>query len=141
MAKDHGHKDIFLYGTPPAVNFFASSNIPVAVPGIIAVTAIAVLVTDAVASFAVPGTGAVAAKAESNKITKCVHQNSIYLLVLMAVESCGNFGSHAQDFIKELGCLLKGATQEQNSYQYQFLWLCSRVMLLQCWSNTASVLE
>ena len=52
---------------------------------------------------AVSEPGAVAAKAEDNKVFKYCHLDACYQFVPVAVETCGTFGPQAGEFFRELG--------------------------------------
>ena len=54
----------------------------------------------------------------------------------MGLEKHASFRPHAQDFIFEFGRHLKGATQEQNSYQYPV----RRILMAVQQGNAASLL-
>ena len=68
----------------------------------------------------VTGAGAVAEKSQQHKILKYSHLHSpyMYVVILVAVETSGVFGSQSLKFIKNLGWRLEMATDEDNSMQY-----------------------
>ena len=59
---------------------------------------------------AVSEPGAVAAKAEDNKVVKYCHLDACYQFVPVAVETCGTFGPQAGEFFRELGWRVRRAT-------------------------------
>ena len=62
--------------------------------------------------------GAVAAKAEDNKVSKYCHLDTCYQFVPVAVETCVTFGPQTGEFFRELGQLVRRATLEPNAYEY-----------------------
>ena len=85
---------------------------------------------------AVSESGAVAAKAEDNKVSKYRHLDACYRFVPVAVETCGTFGPQAGEFFRELGRRVRRATFEPNAYQY----LVQRISVAVQRGNATSVL-
>ena len=84
---------------------------------------------------AVSEPGAMADKAEDNKVSKYCHLTS-YQFVPVAVETCGTFGPQAGDFFRELGRRVRRATLEPNAYEY----FVQRISVAVQRGNAASVL-
>ena len=85
---------------------------------------------------AVSEPGAVAAKAEDNKVSKYCHLDTCYQFVPVAVETCGTFGPQAGEFFRELGRRVRRATLEPNANEY----LVQRISEAVLRGNAASVL-
>ena len=87
-------------------------------------------------SHATREAGAVAQRAEYQKISKYAHLNSSHHFIPMAVETLGMFGSKALSFIQDLSWHLRQVTGEPRSLEY----LLQRISVAVQQGNAAAVL-
>ena len=62
--------------------------------------------------------GKAASMAKDKKLKKYRHPNNDYYVVPVAIETFGSYGSHALDFIKDIGCKIRESTSEKRPTLY-----------------------